>query len=351
MYAYVFFGLMITCVFSIIESLKNFRTSSLLKYHFVGLLILQLFANFLSFSNEIGFGYSQIFTINKIVTSILIINILILIVDYSISKYLVLAEFIFVLFYAFFIINGFYFSEIRIGQAFPSEQMKYQAVLSFLQSGIFLFSISFALFRIITKTNGNNLYHKKLRIWSFLILLLLVIGFGPFFYGLYMYNYAGLHSINKIDSRVSLIVGRSVLLLFILLRPRFINEAGLSFETMNYLKNTSQNVSNDSFDFLFYKNHYYLNTEGNLEDFSLKMNLPKAIVSDFVIQKTENTFGELLNQNRISYFKELLKLEKYNEFTIEALSEMSGFNNRRTMYNSFKKYTGTTPTEYIQSLK
>jgi len=60
---------------------------------------------------------------------------------------------------------------------------------------------------------------------------------------------------------------------------------------------------------------------------------------------------ELINKNRIEYLKELLKAKKYESFTIEALSEMSGFNNRRSMYNAFNKHVGVTPTDFIQSLK
>ena len=71
----------------------------------------------------------------------------------------------------------------------------------------------------------------------------------------------------------------------------------------------------------------------------------------FVKNEIDENFTELLNKNRIEYLKDLLKARKYESFTIEALSEMSGFNNRRTMYNAFNKYTGLTPTEYIQSLK
>ena len=351
MYGYLFFGLMITSFFLIIECVKNFRTPSLLKYHFIGLLVLQVFANFLSYSNEQGVGYTQIFTITKIATSILIINILILVVEYTISKYILIAEFLFISLYLFFIVKGFSFSEVKMGQSFPLEQTKYQGELSFIQAAIFIVLITYCLFRIIKKTNGDNLYFKKVRIWSFLILLFLIISLFPFFYCLYMVYYDNEINITIIDSRAFLVIGRSLLLLFILLRPRFINDAGISFTPANFFTKFPQAVSNESFDFLFYKNHYYLNPEGNLEDFALKMNLSKVAVLDYVSQQKNASFNDLMNQNRIAYLKNLLELRKYNEFTIEALSEMAGFNNRRTMYNSFKRYIGVTPTEYIQSLK
>jgi YesN/AraC family two-component response regulator len=88
-----------------------------------------------------------------------------------------------------------------------------------------------------------------------------------------------------------------------------------------------------------------------MEDLALKLNVNKNALSNFLKNEIEENFTELLNKNRVEYLMELLKARKYESFTIEALSEMSGFNNRRTMYNAFNKYVGQTPTEFIQSLK
>ena len=88
-----------------------------------------------------------------------------------------------------------------------------------------------------------------------------------------------------------------------------------------------------------------------MEDLALKLNVSKNELSEFLKKKVEENFTDLLNKNRIEYLKELLKAKKYESFTIEALSEMSGFNNRRSMYNAFNKHVGVTPTEFIQSLK
>jgi YesN/AraC family two-component response regulator len=88
-----------------------------------------------------------------------------------------------------------------------------------------------------------------------------------------------------------------------------------------------------------------------MEDLALKLNVTKNELSIFIRDEFEENFTELLNKNRVEYLMELLKAKKYESFTIEALSEMSGFNNRRTMYNAFNKHNGMTPTEYIQSFK
>lgn len=120
---------------------------------------------------------------------------------------------------------------------------------------------------------------------------------------------------------------------------------------MDQILAKNSGLSFQNFEFLFYSNHYYLKQDANTEDLALKLNVNKNALSNFLKNEIEENFTELLNKNRVAYLMELLKARKYESFTIEALSEMSGFNNRRTMYNAFNKYVGQTPTEFIQSLK
>ena len=87
-----------------------------------------------------------------------------------------------------------------------------------------------------------------------------------------------------------------------------------------------------------------------MDDFALKLNCGKNEVLEFLKLQLDQSFTELLNQNRVEYLKQLLRSKKYESFTIEALSEMSGFGTRRSMYNYFNKYVGMTPSEYINTI-
>jgi AraC-like DNA-binding protein len=135
-----------------------------------------------------------------------------------------------------------------------------------------------------------------------------------------------------------------------LFRPKFLDDDKLSISFNEILVNP-KNLSFQKFEFVFYTNHYYLLPDANIDDLALKLNTSKNKLSNFLRDEIEENFAELLNKNRVEYLKELLKAKKYESFTIEALSEMAGFNNRRTMYNAFNKHVGQTPTEFIQSLK
>jgi YesN/AraC family two-component response regulator len=94
-----------------------------------------------------------------------------------------------------------------------------------------------------------------------------------------------------------------------------------------------------------------LQKDANLEDFSLKLNHDKSAVLEYLNSHINESFNALVNRNRVKYFRSLLDAKKHESFTLEALSEMSGFNNRQSMYNAFNKHVGCTPSAYINNLK
>ena len=198
------------------------------------------------------------------------------------------------------------------------------------------------------KTTNRNLYDIKIRNWTgglyisiFLLYLTHLILFILYLNGIKTgYN----------DSAITLIILKFMFLLFILFRPKFLDDDRYA-RPFNQLLSKNTGITFQNFEFLFYSNNYYLLPEANMEDLALRLNSTKNELADFLKHQIEENFTELLNQNRVEYLKELLKAKKYESFTIEALSEMSGFNNRRSMYNAFNKHVGITPTEFIQSLK
>ena len=72
--------------------------------------------------------------------------------------------------------------------------------------------------------------------------------------------------------------------------------------------------------------------------------------ADFVKNANVSGMAAYEDLRLVEYLKQLLRSKKYESFTIEALSEMSGFGSRRSMYNYFNKYVGMTPSEFINSI-
>ena len=90
----------------------------------------------------------------------------------------------------------------------------------------------------------------------------------------------------------------------------------------------------------------YLNQSINVEQFSEKIGVPYRDVS-FAINKAFGTnFFEFINSYRIEESKQYLSDEKYIDMTIMEILMESGFNSKSSFQRFFKRFTGTSPTEF-----
>jgi AraC-like DNA-binding protein len=348
MFATLSFSITLLGIFTIFELLKSNQKLSLLKIHILARLILLTIGSWLDYIEFKGSPIPYYHEIFKIITSILFVNMLFLIVSKKIPKLVFGVEIIFTLFFIIELINGLQSPKIIDGQIQNKPNL---SQLIFIGTYVFLAfsSIIYNGFQLLTDKNfSNNLYELKIKRWTLsYIICLLALSFINFLLILSLSkNTFAIYDNTMINS----FVHRFLFILFILFRPKFLDDDKFarSFDQI-LAKNTG--ISFKNFEFLFYSNHYYLKQDANTEDLALKLNVSKNELSNFLRDEIEEKFVELLNKNRVEYLKELLKAKKYESFTIEALSEMAGFNNRRTMYNAFNKYVGQTPTEFIQNLK
>jgi AraC-like DNA-binding protein len=348
MFATLSFSITLLGIFTIFELLKSNQKLSLLKIHILARLILLTIGSWLDYIEFNGSPIPYYHEIFKIITSILFVNMLFLIVSKKIPKLVFGVEIIFTLFFIIELINGLQSPKIIDGQIQNKPNL---SQLIFIGTYVFLAfsSIIYNGFQLLTDKNfSNNLYELKIKRWTLsYIICLLALSFINFLLILSLSkNTFAIYDNTMINS----FVHRFLFILFILFRPKFLDDDKFARPFDQILaKNTG--ISFKNFEFLFYSNHYYLKQDANTEDLALKLNVSKNELSNFLRDEIEEKFVELLNKNRVEYLKELLKAKKYESFTIEALSEMAGFNNRRTMYNAFNKYVGQTPTEFIQNLK
>jgi AraC-like DNA-binding protein len=96
---------------------------------------------------------------------------------------------------------------------------------------------------------------------------------------------------------------------------------------------------------------FYLNSDVDRKEVARYLNIQPHIFSAFISQAYQANFNDVINRYRINYVAEGLKNEKWNELTLEAIAEKAGFNNRVTFLTAFKKFTGTTPTQYIKNIQ
>jgi AraC-like DNA-binding protein len=284
--------------------------------------------------------------IARIFGLIALVNIFFILANNKIPRLVIYFEILFAVVLLTMVYNGFKYIAIKNGVM--NVKLNFIQLFNiFIINGSMFVSMFYNIFKIHKQVDHKNLYHLKIRNWSF-FLLIIVISMLLWLVTAFIldkYHIANLKS----DTRVLNSMAYSLLLVFILFRPRFIDEADFSYTISKFSPQQSL-INAQDFDFLFYFNHYYLQLDANIDDFALKLNHSKVEVLDFLKIQSTDSFTDLLNRNRIKYFTDLLKSKKQDSFTIEALSEMSGFKSRKTMYNTFNRYHNMTPSEFINKL-
>jgi AraC-like DNA-binding protein len=346
MYSYIFFAIFIVAIFSIFENIKGYQKMSFFKVNLQFLLFFIALGSFLFFLDEIGINLSIYVDVARVFGLIALVNIYFILANNTIPKLVIYFEILFAVVLLIMIYNGFKYVSIKDGVI--NVQLNYiQLINIFIINGSLIASMIYNIFKIHKQVDKKNIYHLKIRNWSFFLLIIvmsMVLWLITAFI-LDMYPIANL----KPDTRVLNSMVYSLLLVFVLFRPRFIDEADFSYSISKFSPQQTL-INAQDFDFLFYFNHYYLQLDANIDDFALKLNHSKVEVLDFLKIQTTDSFTDLLNRNRIKYFTDLLRSKKQDSFTIEALSEMSGFKSRKTMYNTFNKYHNMTPSEFINKL-
>lgn len=90
----------------------------------------------------------------------------------------------------------------------------------------------------------------------------------------------------------------------------------------------------------------YLDPDLNLQVQASKLSMTTSQLSNQIKELSGETFLNYINRLRINHA--VRKLEEHPSMDIDILISTSGFNSRASFYRNFKKYTGTTPTEFIK---
>lgn len=97
-------------------------------------------------------------------------------------------------------------------------------------------------------------------------------------------------------------------------------------------------------DILFEARKIYTNPDLTLSVLAKELNIRPQLLSQFINDNLNKSFTQFINEYRIDEAKRLLK--DSTQLKIEAVGFESGFNSSSTFYSSFKKITGTTPSNY-----
>lgn len=342
MSSFYFFAISSLGFFSILENLKSKSKIGLLKGHLLLILSLVTINSLTLFINDFfSVDLEKYITIFHLCITLLVYNIVYLLTCDK-TKYLFIIEIVLLLFILSMIFNGY-----RIIHPFTESLIR-------PSSGLILFNLIFRVIGILfiirnlfirAEDQSFKVVYTDLFVkYKMHILIFVIIIFMPFIvYALMAFGV-------KTGYKHLLIIMYSGVILFSLYRPLIFEDCNINSidSYMNVeLEKSKFHIKIES---EFFSNKYYLNPDAKINEFCTKIGVSNFEMLEFVKMYHLTSFSDLVNKSRVDYLVTLLKNQQYKAYTIEALSLMSGFSNRRTMYIYFKKFYNTTPSEYLNNL-
>ena len=217
----------------------------------------------------------------------------------------------------------------------------------FLEIDFIVFNLFclYYIYNILFKFSFKNIYFKKIQVWTFCFFMVI------FTQLIFIVLSAIFKFPNDFNTYIRIVMGLS-LLLIILYRPSFINKNGtkISFGLLFKRASNETKINEIDFDFHFFNKMYYKNQTANLLEFSNIMGVSKDALFNHVYFKYSMSFDDLINQNRVKYFIDIMKQPESKNLTIDALGKEAGFSSRQNLYKPFKKFHGGNPSDLLDVL-
>ena len=94
------------------------------------------------------------------------------------------------------------------------------------------------------------------------------------------------------------------------------------------------------------KDKLYLNPDLSLRDLSSRLNIHSNYISRIINEQFEMSYNDYINMYRIEEIKAKLTDPEKNSKTVLEIMYETGFYSKSAFNTAFKKFTGTTPSEY-----
>lgn len=112
---------------------------------------------------------------------------------------------------------------------------------------------------------------------------------------------------------------------------------------------TNDNAYYKQLRLLLEKEKIYQNPELSLTIVAEKLNISGPYLSQLVNKLSNNNFSDFINSYRIRDAEYMLLDSEFARYTNVAVGLEAGFNSKSAFYNSFKKHTGRTPSQYREN--
>lgn len=95
----------------------------------------------------------------------------------------------------------------------------------------------------------------------------------------------------------------------------------------------------------------FLKSNLSLSDLALLNGVSAHNLSEVINTKLKKTFYDFINHYRVEEVKKMLNDVKYENYSILSIGFEAGFNSKTSFNTIFKKFTGTTPSEFKRTNK
>jgi AraC-like DNA-binding protein len=92
----------------------------------------------------------------------------------------------------------------------------------------------------------------------------------------------------------------------------------------------------------------YLKESYNLKSLADELKIQQYQLSAFLNHELGVNFNDYLNKRRVRYCEELIHAGDAHRLNLKGLASKCGFHNRNTFTTAFKKFTGSTPSDYTR---
>ncbi len=114
------------------------------------------------------------------------------------------------------------------------------------------------------------------------------------------------------------------------------------------LDNSKKDVIQKELEKAMVSDKLYLDQSLSIQSLSLELKTNTKYLSYVINNVFDKNFSSFINEYRIEDAKNLFLENAHSTYTIESISKMTGFKSKSAFYYAFKKYTGMTPTKFIQ---
>jgi AraC-like DNA-binding protein len=137
-----------------------------------------------------------------------------------------------------------------------------------------------------------------------------------------------------------------------------IQNANIEIEVKNQLNKQTILINDEKREFLKNQMIQYIESEKvflqkdlTIYDVAKALKTNSNYISSILNNMLDCNFVTFINSYRIEESKKILLDKEYSHYTIEAVSEIVGFNSKSAFNNAFKNKMGITPSDYIKSNK